>query len=230
MWRADGPVVTIALGLLLVAALTRLRDRMTQYLLAALLLPFAVLASSPVAGPYYGFVWLPQLIALAMLGLRSLAARSRLAVLPFALVFLVSGVQQLTGVLRLQSGPYTASGCVLDALPIADGRVVDVLGYRGILHAYYRNAAVGLVGHSDEATAPLVDAVVQDPSITRKATDPFAERQMSARAFVAYAIRGFEIDVDPELLADPAVQRAVADCGAVRTQRTDVGVVHRPAQ
>lgn len=68
MWKGDGPLVVVPLVLAAVAAVVLNRGSPVIYVAAAVVVPFAVLATSGVLLPHYRYIWLAPFFLLAALG------------------------------------------------------------------------------------------------------------------------------------------------------------------
>lgn len=137
------------------------RDRALPLLLAgAVVVPFALLATSPVALPHYRYLWTGPLLLLATLGLRA-AARSGPAVRIVAALcvpgLLLGAAQQVRGLVDVEPGGYAQAACVAEQTRAS---TAVVRGYGTVLAA----EAPGL---RQVATLPA-DLLVLDPRTTSR--------------------------------------------------------------
>ena len=210
-WRDDGVVVTAVVVVLVASALLWSAERgLVAYLAAAAVVPFAVLSLSPVALPYYRFLWQPQLVLLGVLGLRALLRRgapSRAVAALAALAVLVVGAQHLVQLVRLAPGAYGGAACAIEAVGAAEGRAV-VRGYPAVLGTYLP----ALQSAPDFGAAP-VDVVLLDPRVTSRTPAPEVVSELAARRFVAYGGQGVELHLAPQVVARTGAPAALRDCG-----------------
>lgn len=162
-WRDEGGLVVVALSLAAVVGAVagggpgRRRDR--GLVTAAVVVPVAVLAASPVLLPHYRFLWLPSLVVLASVGVATLARRPERAARLLALVLvgmlLVTGTRSLAYVSTQRPAGYRAAAELLHQRDLADAAVL-VEGFPGLLGHYA--PAVTFVER-----LPAADVVVLDP-------------------------------------------------------------------
>ncbi|MBW3620291.1 MAG: glycosyltransferase family 39 protein [Actinobacteria bacterium] len=163
-WRDDGAVLTVALVLAAAVGATgrRTRDGSRAVLTAAVLVPLAGLALSPVALPHYRFLWLPPLVGLAILGIRDVGRRGlpgRVAATLVAGVLLVAGGASVLHPSTRDAGDYRVVAELVGELDDPRPRVL-VVGYPRILAHYVPQA---------ELVRELpADVVVLDPKITAR--------------------------------------------------------------
>lgn len=209
-WRDDGAVVTVVVvGLVASALLWSAERRLVAYIAAAALVPFAVLSLSPVALPYYRMLWQPQLVLLAVLGLRALLRRgtiSRVIAVAAAAAVLVVGVQHLVQLVRLSPGAYGGVACAIEAVGAADGSAV-VRGYPAVLGTY-----LPLLQVTPEFPGAPVDIAVLDPRVTSRTPAPEVTRELAAQGFVQYGGQGLELHLAPRVAARPGVAAALQQC------------------
>ncbi|CAN5672759.1 hypothetical protein BH20ACT2_BH20ACT2_18620 [soil metagenome] len=167
-WRDDGPVPTLVLVGLAVAAvaLPGRQRRAGAYLLVAVALPAASLAASPVALPHYRFVWLVPLVAAATLGVAALWRRRDRGPMVAALAVVVLGgvaVGHLINIATVQQSGYAEAAARVERAGLADGTVVQ-RGVRQVIERHLPGARL--------VTDLPADVVILDRGITDRRPDP----------------------------------------------------------
>jgi hypothetical protein len=164
-WRDEGALVTVALAVAGVVGVVAGpgRPRHRGLIAAAVAVPAAVFAASPVLLPHYRFLWLPALVALATLGSAGLPARHGAAprLLAAALVgaLLVTGLRSIAFVTTRDTAGYRAAAEQLADRGLGAPAVL-VEGFPGLLTSYLPDAT--LVDRLRDADAVVLDPVRTD--------------------------------------------------------------------
>lgn len=212
-WHDNGPLVACLTGVLLLAAVALHRPRrVLAPLWLAVLVPLVVLSLSPVALPYYSFLWAPPVVVLAALGLRALWDRQRrLGALAVLLVGVV-GAQHLWALATTQPGPYARMGCALDTLH-PPHRLVVVKGYPAVLRQYApRDAVLGRFPRDLRG-----ELLVVDRDVLRRFPDLRTLDVAAQRGFLWFDDGPLALGVASSVLSgDTGAAHRIAVCGLRR--------------
>lgn len=198
--EADGRALTAATVLAVIAALALVRHPVRWYLLAAVVVPLAVMTLSPVVIRHYRYIALPGQVALVGLGLWALLRRPgawRVAGLVLAIPFAVASVRDVARIATLEVSDYQRLGQVLEA---AGPEPVVVLRGTPSVAAHYAPEAQ-LV--SDLPAEGAVAAVVLDPPAMLLTPAPELVAQAEALGYVETEMGRLRVFLAP-MLAEAA--------------------------
>lgn len=200
--EADGRVLTAATAAAVVAALVLVRHPVRWYLLAALVVPLAVLTLSPVVIRHYRYVALPAQAALIGLGLWALLRRPgawRVAGAVLALPFALASVRDVHRIATLEVSDYQQLGQVLDA---AEPQPTVVLRGQSSVAAHYAPEARWRRDLPDDGE---VAAVVLDPTAMLLQPDPGLEARVADLGYVETTMGRLRVFLAPEVAAAAGV-------------------------
>lgn len=196
--EADGRVLTAATVTAVLVALALVRHPVRWYLLAALVVPLAVLTLSPVVIRHYRYLALPAQAALIGLGLWALLRRPgawRVAGVVLALPFALASVRDVHRIATLQVSDYQRLGQVLDA---AGPEPTVVLRGPTSVAAHYAPEARW---RHDLPEDGQVAAVVLDPPSMLLQPDPDLEARVEDLGYVETTLGRLRVFLAPELAA-----------------------------
>lgn len=211
-WESDGPLVLAGLAVGVSAAWSgAVPRRIAGYLTAAVVVPFAGLATSPIALPHYRMIWLPQLFLLAGLGLHGWLtgprAPGRRLLAGLALASL--GAAATVGAVRLATaevGDYRLAADRLVAAGVAAGPVV-VAGYPHVVDAYLPDVEVR--GSAGGAVDGRPVAVIVDPVVADRMPFPVLVASVRDLGYARVRVDRLTVWVDPSRIDPSAVGEPV---------------------
>ncbi|MBW3657335.1 MAG: glycosyltransferase family 39 protein [Actinobacteria bacterium] len=161
-WRDDGSVLTVVLTVSAIVGVvsTRAREDLRTVLVAAVVFPAIVVAAGALVLPHYRFLWLPQTVALAVLGIRALAGRGTLGRGAATVVVGVLVVVSALTVTHTATRGSTDYRAVAELLRDLDRRPATVL-----VHGYPR-VLLFHAPHLEVVPELPADVVVLDPKVT----------------------------------------------------------------
>jgi 4-amino-4-deoxy-L-arabinose transferase-like glycosyltransferase len=196
MWTGDGPFVVVPLVLAGVAAVVLIRRPVVLYVTAAVVVPFAVLATSSVSLPHYRYIWLAPFFLLAALGFDralSLGGSLRIAAVALAVPLALAGLSTTWRIATLQRSDYAEAAAMVRDAGLEDGRLL-VHGHTPVFRGELPHTERVRI---DDVAARSPDVVIVDRLFERRHPKPEVRELVQDLGLVRIPVDRLDVFVPP---------------------------------
>jgi 4-amino-4-deoxy-L-arabinose transferase-like glycosyltransferase len=200
MWTGDGPFVVVPLVLAGVAAVVLIRRPAVLYVTAAVVVPFAVIATSGVSLPHYRYIWLAPFFLLAALGFDRalwLGGWLRVGAVTLAVPLALTGLSTTWRIATLQRSDYAEAAAMVRDAGLEDGRLL-VHGHTPVFRGELPHTERVRV---DDVAARRPDVVVVDREFERRHPKPEVRDLAQDLGLVRIPVDRLDVFVPPSAVA-----------------------------